>query len=55
MICDIKFNYIVSIDKKCEFCKYTFIIKLNYHKYTNYIIQIYYYSKLIYLHILKIY
>ena len=23
MICDIKFNYNMSIDKKCEFCKYT--------------------------------
>ena len=55
MICDIKFNYIVSIDKKCEFCKYTLIIKLNYYKYTNYVIQIYYHVKLIYLPLLKIY
>ena len=30
MICDIKFNYIMSIDKKCEFCKCTLIMKLNY-------------------------
>ena len=37
MICDIKFNYIVS-DKKCEFCKCRLIMKLNYYKYTNYII-----------------
>ena len=55
MICDIKFNYIVSIDKKCEFCKCTLIMKLNYYKYTNYIIQIYYYVKLIYLSLLKMY
>ena len=55
MICDIKFNYIVSIDKKYEFCKYTLIIKLNYYKYTNYAIQIYYHVKLIYLPLLKIY
>ena len=40
MICDIKFNYIVSIDKKCEFYKCTIIMKLNYYKYTNDIIQI---------------
>ena len=47
MIWDIKFNYIVSINKKCEFCKCTLIMKLNYYKYTNYVIQIYYYIKLI--------
>ena len=47
MICNIKFNYIVSIDKKCEFYICTFIMKLNYYKYTNYVIQIYYYIKLI--------
>ena len=28
MICDIKYNYIVSINKKCEFCKYALIMKL---------------------------
>ena len=55
MICDIKFNYIVSVDKKYEFCNCTLIIKLNYYKYTNYVIQMYYYSKLIYLPLLKIY
>ena len=55
MICGIKFNYIVSIDKKYEFSKYTLIMKLNYCKYTNYVIQMYHYAKLIYLHILKIY
>ena len=55
MICDIKFNYIMLIDKKCEFCKCTLIMKLNYNKYINYVIQIYYYVKLIYLHLLKIY
>ena len=55
MICDIKFNYIVSVDKKYEFYKYTFIMKLNYYKYTNYMIQIYYYIKLIYLYLIKIY
>ena len=38
MICNIKFNYIVSIDKKCEFYICTFIMKLNYYKYTNYVI-----------------
>ena len=37
MICDIKFNYIVS-DKKYEFCKYRLIMKLNYYKYTNHVI-----------------
>ena len=25
MICDIKFNYIVFADKKCEFCKCRYI------------------------------
>ena len=55
MICDIKFNYIMSVDKKCEFYKYTLIMKLNYCKYTNYMIQIYYYTKLIYLYLIKIY
>ena len=30
-------------------------MKLNYYKYTNYVIQIYYYVKLIYLPLLKIY
>ena len=55
MICNIKFNYIMLIDKKCEFYKCTLIIKLNYRKYTNYVIQIYCYTKLIYLHILKTY
>ena len=35
MIYGIKFNYIVSIDKKYEFSKYILIIKLNYYKYTN--------------------
>ena len=55
MICDIKFNYISSIDKKYEFCKCTLIMKLNYYKYTNYVIQIYYYVKLICLPLLKIY
>ena len=29
MICNIKFNYIMSIDKKCEFCKCTLIMKLD--------------------------
>ena len=29
MIYDIKFNYIVSVDKKYEFCKCTLIIKLH--------------------------
>ena len=29
MICDIKFNYIVLVDKKCEFCKCTLIMKLH--------------------------
>ena len=38
MICDIKFNYIVLIDKKYEFCKCALIMKLNYYKYTNYMI-----------------
>ena len=42
MIYDIKFNYIMSVDKKCEFCKCTFITKLNYCKCTNYAVQIYY-------------
>ena len=55
IICNIKFNYIVPIDKKCEFCKCTLIMKLNYCKCTNYVIQMYYYAKLIYLHLLKIY
>ena len=53
MIYGIKFNYIVSIDKKYEFSKYILIIKLNYYKYTNYVIQMYHYAKLIYLCILK--
>ena len=55
MICDIKYNYITLVDKKCEFCKCTLIMKLNYYKYTNYVIRIYYYVKLIYLPLLKIY
>ena len=55
MICNIEFNYIVLIDKKCEFYKCTLIMKLNYYKYVNYVIQIYYYVKLIYLPLLKIY
>ena len=55
MICYIKFNYIVFVDKKFEFCKYTLIMKLNYYKCINYVIQIYYYIKLIYLPLLKIY
>ena len=55
MICDIKFNYIVSVDKKYEFCKCILIMKLNYYKYTNYMIQIYYNAKLIYLYLLKKY
>ena len=55
MICNIKFNYIILVNKKYEFCKCTLIIKLNYRKYTNYVIQIYCYTKLIYLHILKTY
>ena len=55
MIYDIKFNYIVLADKKYEFCKCRLIMKLNYYKYTNYIIQIYYYVKLIYLSLLKMY
>ena len=55
MICDIKFNYIESVDKKCEFCKCTHNMKLNYYKYTNYVIHIYYYVKLIYLPLFKIY
>ena len=38
MICDIKFNYIVSVDNKYEFCKYKLIMKLNYYKYINYVI-----------------
>ena len=38
MICNIKFNYIVLAYKKCEFCKCRLIIKLNYYKYTNYVI-----------------
>ena len=50
MIQDIKFNYFVSVDKKCEFCKCALIMKLNYYKYINYVIQIYYYTKLIYLY-----
>ena len=25
IICEIKFNYIMSTDKKCEFCKYRLI------------------------------
>ena len=55
MINDIKFNYIVSVGKKCEFCKCALIMKLNYCKYTNYLIQIYYYVKVIHLPLLKIY
>ena len=55
MICNIKFNYIILVNKKYEFCKCTFIVKLNYRKYTNYVIQIYFYTKLIYLRILKTY
>ena len=50
MICNIKVNYIIFVNKKCEFCMCTLIIKLNYRKYTNYVIQIYYYTKLIYLY-----
>ena len=38
MICDIKFNYIVSTDKKYEFYKCSLVMKLNYYKYTNYVI-----------------
>ena len=38
MICDIKFNYIVSIDNKYEFYKRKLVMKLNYYKYTNYMI-----------------
>ena len=38
MICDIKFNYIVLANKKCEFCNCRLIMKLNYYKYTNYVI-----------------
>ena len=38
MICDIKFNYIVLTNKKCEFFKCRLIMKLNCYKYTNYII-----------------
>ena len=38
MICDIKFNYIVLANKKCEFCNYRLIMKLNYYKYSNYVI-----------------
>ena len=38
MICDIKFNNIMSADKKCEFCKCKLIMKLNDYKYTNYVI-----------------
>ena len=50
MTCNIKFNYITSINKKkSEFCKGALIIKLNYYKHTNYVIKIYYYTKLIYL------
>ena len=37
MICNIKFNYIVSTYKKYEFCKCR-LMKLNYYKYTNYVI-----------------
>ena len=37
MICNIKL-IIVSADKKCEFCKCRLIMKLNYYKYTNYVI-----------------
>lgn len=55
MIYDIKFNYMMSIDKKYEYYKCILIMKLNYYKYINYVIQIYYYVKLIYLPLLKIY
>ena len=27
MICDIKFNYIMLVNKKCELCKCTLIMK----------------------------
>ena len=33
MISDIKFNYFVLIDKKCKFCKCTFIMKLEYERF----------------------
>ena len=55
MICDIKYNYITLVDNKCEFCKCTLIMKLNYYKDTNFVILIYYYVKLIYLPLLEIY
>ena len=29
IICDIKCNYILSIDKKCEFCNCTLIMKFH--------------------------
>ena len=29
IICNIKLNDIMSINKKCEFCKYTLIMKLH--------------------------
>ena len=29
MICDIRCNYFISADKKCEFCNYTLIIKFH--------------------------
>ena len=29
MICDIKFNYFMWINKKCKFCKCTIIMKLD--------------------------
>ena len=29
MICDIICNYIMWVNKKCEFCNYAFIIKLH--------------------------
>ena len=38
MIYDIKFNYILLADKKYEFCNCELIMKLNYYKYTNYVI-----------------
>ena len=38
MICDNKFNYIMSVNKKYEFYKCKLVMKLNYYKYTNYMI-----------------
>ena len=29
IIYDIKYNYIISVDKKCEFCNCTLIMKLH--------------------------